>query len=136
MNKVILIIITLCFTFSVNAIENEFNGSWELISGEYLNNKGVMIQYEDLKISSIKVISGTHFSFVSMSGDKFWSSGAGSYRFTEKEYIESPIFTSYGAALGKEYVFTYTIKNNTWYNSRWDKGTRVEYEVWRKLSKM
>lgn len=136
MNKVILIIITLCFTFSVNAIENEFNGSWELISGEYQNNKGVMIQYEDLKISSIKVISGTHFSFVSMSGDKFWSSGIGSYRFTEKEYIESPIFTSYGAALGKEYVFTYTIKNNTWYNSRWDKGTRVEYEVWRKLSKM
>jgi hypothetical protein len=136
MNKVILIIITLCFTFSVNAIENEFNGSWELISGEYQNNKGVMIQYEDLKISSIKVISGTHFSFVSMSGDKFWSSGTGSYRFTEKEYIESPIFTSYGAVLGKEYVFTYTIKNNTWYNSRWDKGTRVEYEVWRKLSKM
>lgn len=136
MNKVILIIITLVFTFSVNAIENKFDGSWELISGEYQNNKGVIIQYEDLKIDSIKVISGTHFSFVSMSGDKFWSSGAGSYRFTEKKYIESPIYTSYGATLGKEYVFTYTIENNIWYNSRWDEGKRVEYEVWRKLSKM
>lgn len=110
MNKVILIIITLVFTFSVNAIENKFDGSWELISGEYQNNKGAIIQYEDLKIDSIKVISGTHFSFVSMSGDKFWSSGAGSYRFTEKKYIESPIYTSYGATLGKEYVLPIPLK--------------------------
>ena len=133
MNKTILIIISLAFTFTVNAVENKFNGSWKLISGEYLNDKGTVIQYEDLKISSIKVISGTHFSFVSMSGSKFWSSGAGSYRFTESEYIESPIHTSYGATLGKEYIFKYKVENDTWYNSRWNKGKRVEYEIWKKL---
>ena len=125
--------ITLAFTFSVNAAENEFNGSWELISGEYLNDEGTLIHYKDLKIKSIKVISATHFSFVSMSGDKFWSSGAGSYRFTESEYIESPIHTSYGVTLGKEYTFTYKVENDIWYNSRWNKGKRVEYEIWKKL---
>lgn len=133
MNKVILIIMTLAFTFSLKAAENEFNGSWELISGEYLNDDGILIQYKDLKIKSIKVISGRHFSFVSMSGNKFWSSGAGSYRFTESEYIESPIHTSYGVTLGKEYAFTYKVENDIWYNSRWNKGKRVEFEIWNKL---
>ncbi|MFT5756042.1 MAG: hypothetical protein ACI9LM_000754 [Alteromonadaceae bacterium] len=133
MNKIILIIITLAFTFTVNAAENEFKGSWQLMSGEYVNDKGTLIQYKDLKISSIKVISETHFSFVSMSGNKFWSSGAGSYRFTESEYIESPIHTSYGVTLGKEYTFTYKVENDTWYNSRWNKEKRVEYEVWKRL---
>lgn len=133
MNKIIVIIMSFAFSFSVNAVENEFKGSWQLLSGEYLNNEGKLIQYEDLEISSIKIISGTHFSFVSMSGNKFWSAGAGRYRFTESEYIESPIHTSYGVTVGKEYVFTYKVENNIWYNSRWNKGKRVEYEVWQKL---
>lgn len=132
MNKIILIIITFVFTCSVNAVENEFKGSWELISGEYLDSEDKLIAYKDLKISSIKVISDTHFSFVSMSGNKFWSAGAGNYRFTQSEYIENPIHTSYGATLGKEYVFSYKIENGFWYNSRWSKGKRVEYEVWKK----
>jgi len=133
MNKIIAIIITIAVTFSVNAVENKFNGSWKLVSGEYLDKEGKRIQYKDVKMSSIKVISGTHFSYVSMSGNKFWSSGVGRYRFTETEYIEKPIHTSYGVTLGKEYAFTYKVENDIWYNSRWSKGKRVEYEIWQKL---
>jgi hypothetical protein len=133
MNKIIVIMMTIAVTFSVNAFENKFIGSWKLVSGEYVDNEGKLIQYTDLKINSIKVISGTHFSFVSMSGNKFWSAGAGTYRFTESEYIENPIHTSYGATLGKEYVFTYKIENDLWHNSRWKEGKRVENEIWQKL---
>ena len=118
---------------SINSFANEFSGTWQLISGEYKDHEGKIIQYEKLQMKSIKVISDTHFSFISMSGDKFWSSGAGNYRFTENEYIEMPIFTSYGASQGKEYIFTYKIENNLWHNSRWEQEERVEYEVWQKL---
>ena len=133
MNKILLIIVTLSFTFSSYADANEFTGSWELISGEYLNNEGKLIQYKNMDMSSIKIISATHFSFVSMSGNKFWSAGAGTYRFTETAYIESPIHTSYGVTVGKEYSFTYVIEKDLWYNSRWKEGKRVEYEVWKKI---
>lgn len=133
MHKSIFIFFTLLITFSVNAASNKFQGSWQLMSGEYLNNEGKLIHYADLQMNSIKVISDSHFSFVSMSGDKFWSSGAGTYRFTDKEYIESPIHTSYGVTSGTEYVFTYKMENNTWYNARWENGERVEYEIWKKL---
>jgi hypothetical protein len=132
MHKVLILIVTLAFTFSVSAFENEFSGTWTLISGEYLDNAGKLVDYKDLEMSSIKVISATHFSFVSMSASKFWSSGAGRYRFTETQYIESPIHTSYGVTSGQEYIFTYKIENDIWYNSRWKNGTRVEYEVWQK----
>jgi hypothetical protein len=68
-----------------------------------------------------------------MSGDKFWSSGAGSYRVSESQYIETAIHTSYGAPAGKEYTFQFRIEYGVWYSSRWDNGKRVEYEVWRKV---
>lgn len=132
MAKIFCFIITLFMSLFTEAIENKFTGTWELISGEYLNNKGELVQYKSLEMKSIKVISATHFSFVSMSGSKFWSSGVGRYRFTASEYIESPIHTSYGVTLGKEYVFTYKIDKNFWYNSRWEHGKRVEHEVWKK----
>jgi len=125
--------LTIACGFPASAFENNFSGTWQLVSGDYLNNEGKLVQYESLDISSIKVISATHFSFVSMSGNKFWSSGVGEYRFTESEYIESPIHTSYGVISSKEYIFTYKIEKGTWYNSRWENGKRVEYEVWKKL---
>jgi hypothetical protein len=121
------------FNYPACAFEKKFSGTWQLMSGEYLNSEEKLVQYKELDISSIKVISATHFSFVSMSGSKFWSSGVGEYRFTENEYIESPIHTSYGVTSGKEYIFSYKIEQNIWINSRWENGKRVEYEVWKRL---
>ena len=135
MHKICFLVLTYFLTFSSIAVENKFSGTWQLSSGEYVNHEGKLIQYETLNLNSIKVISPTHFSFVSMSGSKFWSSGVGTYRFTETEYIESPIHTSYGVTSGKEYAFKYKISNDTWHNSRWENGKRVEFEVWKKLKK-
>ncbi len=133
MYKVYVLIFTLVISFSVTAVENKFSGTWQLISGEYLNHENKLVQYKDLELSSIKVISATHFSFVSMSGEKFWSSGVGLYHFTENQYVESPIHTSYGEASNKKYTFSYTIEAGIWTNTRWKDDIRVEYEVWQKL---
>ena len=134
MNKKILIVLTLLFSLSVNANEKLFTGTWALVSGEYVDHEGNLVSYEGLNLSSIKVISNSHFSFVTMAGDKFWSSGAGTYIYTDSEYIESPLHTSFNSPKGKKYVFKYKKDGNKWFSSRWENEKRVEYEVWKKIS--
>ncbi len=123
-----LLLIFTCIVSQAKA--NEFIGTWQLVSGEYLNDKGKRVNYKSLNLRSIKVISKTHFSFVTMAGDKFWSSDAGRYRVTDNQYIETALHTSYSAPKGKEYVFTFKIEDDIWYSSRMENGVRVEYEVW------
>lgn len=135
MKNVINIILAVAVSFSVNANENIFSGTWTLVSGEYIDHEGNLINYETLNLKSLKVINETHFSFVSMSGDKFWSSGAGTFTLTDNEYIESPTYTSFNSPKGKKYVFKYRIEGDKWFSSRWENDKRVEYEVWQKLIK-
>lgn len=134
MNQVFKIILIFLLSFSVNAKENLFSGTWKLISGEYIDHKGNLVSYEKLNLHSLKVISKTHFSFITMSGNKFWSSGSGTFTYTNGEYIESPLYTSYNSPKGKKYVFKYRLDGETWFNSRWENEKRVEYEVWQRVS--
>ncbi len=134
MNQISKIILLFLFSFSLHANENVFSGTWQLISGEYIDQKGNLVSYEKLNLRSLKVISKTHFSFVTMSGDKFWSSGSGTFKYTNDEYIESPLYTSFNSPKGKQYVFKYKLDGKTWFSSRWDNEQRVEYEVWKRVS--
>jgi hypothetical protein len=119
--------------FTLNSYSNPFIGSWQLVSGEYVNDKNELVDYAEADLHSIKVLSTTHYSFISMSGEKFWAAGAGSYQFDDKSYTENPIHASYSLAHGSLYVFQYKMNEAYWHNSRWEDGKRVEYEVWRKL---
>ncbi|AWB66080.1 hypothetical protein C2869_06330 [Saccharobesus litoralis] len=121
------------FILSANAFANPFSGTWKLVAGEYINHEGVLVNYQDLNLSSIKVITNRYFSFVSMSGDKFWSSGTGKFSYTNDEYIEVPIYTSYKTASGKTYTFSYQLLGDIWHNARWENGLRVEYETWQRI---
>ncbi|GAA0813303.1 hypothetical protein GCM10009111_08470 [Colwellia asteriadis] len=134
MNKVFSIILVALLSFSANADENLFSGTWTLVSGEYINYEGKLVSYESLNLRSIKVITNTHFSFVTMSGDKFWSSGTGTFEVTDSEYIESPLYTSFNSPEGKKYVFKYKKEGDKWFSSRWENDKRVEYEVWQRIS--
>lgn len=134
MNRVFNVFLFFLVACSVHANDNLFAGSWELVSGEYINHEGNLVLYKDLNLHSIKVISGSHFSFVTMSGDKFWSSGAGTFKSTNSEYIESPLYTSFRSPKGKKYVFKYRIDGDTWFSSRWENEKRVEHEVWRRIN--
>lgn len=118
---------------SLSANEGNFEGAWQLISGEYVNHKGELVNYKDLQLSSIKIITNGHFSFVTMSGDKFWSSGTGKFEATESEYIETPIHTSYHIEKGTQYVFKYQLESDTLTSKRIENGKQVELEVWKKI---
>ncbi len=134
MNRFLKISLFVLLSFSANAEDHQFSGTWELVSGEYVDHEGKLVRYEDLNLHSLKVLTESHFSFVTMSGDKFWSSGVGRFEVTKTQYTESPIHTSFNSPKGKQYVFTYKKQGDTWLNSRWEDGKRVEHEVWRKIS--
>ena len=110
-----------------------FIGSWQLISGEYVNEKGELIHYDKAKMKAIKTLSEHYYNFTSVSGERFWAAGAGQYKFSDNTYTELPLYTSYKIAKGEVYQFSYKLEGDYWYKSRYKKGIRVEYEVWKKL---
>jgi hypothetical protein len=121
-------------TCSPTLFANQFIGSWQLVSGEYVDHNNKLVNYSDLKLSSLKVISSSHFSFVTKADEKFWSAGAGRYQFTDTLYIEMPASTSYELEPNAQYQFTYKIEGDTWHNERWKNDIRVEYEVWQRVN--
>jgi len=133
MKRLITSVMFLACIGNVSANEADLEGAWQLVSGEYVNHQGELVNYKDLRLNAIKVIAGGHFSFVTKSGDKFWSSGAGTFRATETEYTEMPIHTSYQLAKGTEYVFQYQIEGNTLTSKRIENGKQVELEVWKRI---
>lgn len=128
----LLVSILILLSTSTFADSNPFLGTWQLVSGEYLNENTEIVSYESLGISSQKVIGSKHFSFVSMAKEKFWAAGTGTYSYNKNEYFESPTMASYPLEDGGTYTFKYKIKDNLWHNERWLDGIRVEYEVWKK----
>jgi len=127
------LITVISLLISFNVYSNVFIGSWQLVSGEYINEQNKLIDYADKEMSAIKVLSASHFSFISKSGEKFWAASAGSYQFDGKTYKEKPIHTSYALEKDSQYTFQYQMIGDFWHNSRWKGGKRVEYEIWRKL---
>ncbi len=137
MNKIcnigLIVVISLFYLPFAHANNSPFVGTWQLVSGEYINDKKELISYESLGISSQKVINEHYFSFVSMANGTFWAAGSGKYTFTDTEYIESPNVASYPLEDGGNYSFTYRFEGKLWHNARWHGETRVEYEVWKKI---
>jgi len=120
-------------SFSCLGQNNPFQGTWQLVSGEYLDKNGKTIHYDSLGISSQKVLSLKHFSFVSMAKGEFWAAGTGSYTYNETDYNETPKYASYPLEDGGTYTFGYEIKGDYWHNSRYRDDKRVEYEVWQRV---
>lgn len=112
-------------------------GSWQLVSGRYLNEKHEWVDYQNLNLSAIKVISARHFSFTTMKNvdgvSQFWAAGSGTYQATATEYTERPELNSFGATKGAEFVFSYAIKGQELHTQRVENGELKEVEVWQRL---
>jgi hypothetical protein len=120
---------------------NPFVGSWQLISGRYLDEKGLWVQYEHLHLNAIKVISNTYFSFTTVKENveldpkkhDFWAAGTGRYEYTETQYTEYPTFNSFGADISSAFTFDYEFKGDELHTKRVEEGLLKEAEVWQKL---
>lgn len=108
-------------------------GTWQLISGEYIDAKGKTVSYASTDMQSLKVLTPEHFSFTSMKGEQFWAAGTGTYEFKDGQYAESLLLNSFGEKVGASFVFQAQVEGDMWYNSRWKDEQRVEYEVWQRI---
>ncbi|MCL1065340.1 hypothetical protein L2735_00675 [Shewanella olleyana] len=148
--KLYLIIFTISVSSFVTAVEDESQvgqlqsslknpliGSWELISGEYLNDKNQWVDYQGLNLEAIKVISNKHFSFTTIKNNsgvkEFWAAGTGSYQLTEQHYIEFPTLNSFNVKEGGSFTFSYQIIGNEWHTKRYEGGELAEKEIWKRL---
>jgi len=120
--------------FSALADDNPFVGTWKLVKGEYVNHEGKVVDYASLNMQSTKIITPTHFSFVSKSNGAFWAAGVGTYSHSTSTYTEQLELASFNYEENGAYPFEYNIKGDRWHNERFKDGKRVEYEVWQKVN--
>lgn len=108
-------------------------GAWELVSGSYIGEDQVTINYEITGITALKILSENKFSFVTMAKGAFYAAGGGDYQTENGRYIETPHLASHATMLGQHYEFDYLLEGDTWTNSRWQDNVRVEHEVWKRV---
>jgi hypothetical protein len=108
-------------------------GAWELISGTYIGEDGAVIDYAQAGLRSLKVLSGDRFSFVTTAAGAFYAAAAGRYTAENGCYVEMPDLASHADMPGKTFAFQYRLEGDTWENSRWQEGMRVEHELWKRL---
>ncbi|WP_144209420.1 hypothetical protein [Shewanella donghaensis] len=116
---------------------SELMGSWELIAGRYLNEQEQWVDYKDLNLVAIKVISKSHFSFTTMQikdGVKsFWAAASGTYIIESKQYIEYPHLNSFNVGSEESFRFNFEIIEEHWHSKRFDLGKLKEVEVWKRI---
>lgn len=124
----------MCFAYAGVCIAEDLSGTWQLMSGEYLNQSGEVINYQQAGMRAIKIYSTTHFSFTSMKSADFWAAGTGTYTQANGLYTETLLMNSFGEPVGARYEFQSELKGNCLRNERWQESVRVEYEVWCRLN--
>lgn len=132
-----VLILLLFVTCAPTLVAQPLSGVWELAAGEYVNERGILVNYQTLNLKSTKILTDTHFSFTSMKGDAFWAAGTGTYALVDGRYTETLQLNSFGQKAGSTFEFDTTMETSDetilWYNARWQNGKRVEFEVWRKV---
>jgi hypothetical protein len=108
-------------------------GSWELVSGFCIGEDQTVIDYAQAEIKSLKVLSEGNFSFVTTTRGTFYAAGAGDYTVKDGLYLETPKLASHDFMVGKPFEFQYKLDGDTWENSRWVNGIRIEHEIWRRV---
>ena len=108
-------------------------GAWELISGSYVGDDDVIIDYQKAAITSLKILTNGKYCFITTAQGAFYAAGGGDYIAENGQYIEIPSLASLSDMIGKRFEFQYQLERDIWTNSRWRNGVRVEHEVWKRV---
>ena len=108
-------------------------GTWELVTGEFIDGEGNLMKYDQAKISSRKVLTDTDFFFISHKDGQFWAASTGRYNQEGGQYVETPELLSYPLPEGSSYTFSFKLEGDNWYTERFEEGKRVEFEHWARV---
>ncbi len=108
-------------------------GSWALKSAVYTKADGSVIKVSGQDLKSVKVLSKSHFSFVTVNKDGSFSSAlTGTYQLKGDSYQETPQTGSVAGMLNKTYEFKAKVEGDLWHHSGMEDGMQIE-EVWVRL---
>lgn len=112
-------------------------GTWKIVSFKYGGKDGIDAGDSSSKMKSVKIITPTHFSFVSMSmpDNKFLCAATGSCKFDKDTYTEQIGYTSMQGMEGKQFTYQIRFEGDKWYvNGPINKsGSFTLEEVWQRV---
>lgn len=115
------------------AKEHALVGTWEFVSGRYTPSGKPPIVVKSPDLRALKIITPTHFSYVTEKGDgSFYVAGAGSCKVEPHQYTETLNYASVANMKNKSYTFSYRVENDVWYIEGKEDDSYTE-EVWRKI---
>lgn len=111
---------------------NPLLGTWEFVQGKYAVDDG-FVSAKAPEITSIKLVTATHFSYITEKNGQFSYAGGGQYQLTDGQFIETVKYGNIASLMGKTMAFDYKVEGNLWHHSLTENGQLVEAEVWRKI---
>jgi hypothetical protein len=128
MNRLMSVGLLLVVSASLQA--SPLQGTWQLVSARYTTKDGKTI--DATKDRSTKILSGSHFAFVTTKTDgTFIRAATGTFTVSGNKYSEHVVDTS-GAPKPGVYTFTYTVKGDEWRNEG-DLHDGHLVETWRRV---
>lgn len=122
----LLLVFISCSLFSCNSKHDPaatpaspIIGTWELVSGTVIQGKDTTVTDYTKDKKFLKIINGSHFSFVGHDLTKgkdfsaFYTSGAGTYILADSLYTEHLQFCNDRAWEGNDFSFHITIRNDS-----------------------
>lgn len=113
-------------------LANPLLGTWEFVEGKYATVDGI-VSAQAPSLTSIKLITPTHHSYITQSEGQFKYAGGGSYKIEGDRFIETYEYGNVATLLGRTMTFSYKIDGNLWHHELYEDGKFVEKEVWRKV---
>ncbi|BBN81699.1 hypothetical protein PA25_16840 [Pseudoalteromonas sp. A25] len=126
------LILSTALIFCGNAIANPLLGTWQFVKGKYATDDGY-VTAESPNLSSVKVISASHFSYITQKNGQFLYAGGGPYKLDNSHFIETFAYGNVPSLLGKTMAFSYKIEGELWHHTLHENGKLVESEIWKKI---
>ncbi|MEZ7278905.1 hypothetical protein [Pseudoalteromonas sp. 68 DY56-GL68] len=130
--KKITLIASLLLSINVNA--NPLLGSWQFIEGKYAVEDGY-VTAKAPELNSVKLITDSHFSYITQKNGKFHYAGGGEYILKEQQFIETFSYGNVPSLLGKTMAFDYKVEGDVWHHTLYENGKLIEAETWRRITK-
>ncbi|GAA64857.1 hypothetical protein P20311_2660 [Pseudoalteromonas sp. BSi20311] len=104
----------------------------EFVQGKYAVENG-FVTAKAPEITSVKLVTASHFSYITEKNGQFSYAGGGQYKLTDGQFIETFKYGNIASLMGKTMAFDYKVAGNLWHHSLTENGQLVEAEVWRKI---
>ncbi|WP_238937609.1 hypothetical protein [Pseudoalteromonas sp. S16_S37] len=125
--------LTLAMFILVDAQANPLLGTWQFVEGKYATENGY-VTAKSPNMTSVKIISPTHFRYITQQNGQFLYAGGGPYKIDKTHFYETFAYGNVPSLLGKTMAFTYKIEGQLWHHTLHENGKLVETEIWEKIN--